>query len=68
MNRQLRQKAVFFLSAVMLVFAPLARSQDQSSTAPQSGSNSAQTKPKVKAQTKPQTEEAEAGSAAATDN
>src|SRR5271155_4552144 len=59
------QKTVLFLSVVTLAFAHLARSQDQSSTAPQSGSSSAQTKPKGKAQAKPQAEEAEAGSAAA---
>jgi len=64
-NKQLMQKTVLFLSVVTLAFAHLARSQDQSSTAPQSGSSSAQTKPKGKAQAKPQAEEAEAGSAAA---
>jgi hypothetical protein len=44
---QLIQKVTFFLCVPMLAFAPLVHSQDQSTTAPQSGTTSPKAKPKV---------------------
>ncbi len=61
MKKQLLPKVVFVLCVAMITFAPAARPQDQSSTAPQSGTGSTQTKPK------PDSEEPEAGSSAATE-
>jgi hypothetical protein len=63
MNRKLIRKPAIFACVLMIGFVCEARSQDQSSTAAQSGTSSSQ----AKAKANPNGEEAEAGSSAATE-
>ena len=47
MKRQLIQKTAFFLFVLMVAFAPLARSQEQTQPGSQAGANSGKQQPKV---------------------
>ncbi len=65
MNGRPMQKTALLICTVIFGLAPMARGQDQSNTASESGATSTKSKPQAKQ--KPGKEEAEAGSSAATE-